>query len=141
MRLNRLDRIEFFTMSCGISGLIGIAIGTTAITGSLIALKTNPFNVVPTHGTLIKKVTRFGLTSLGGGLFAFGLGIAVAKHVGENLPSSFTQGDENYLTKTHKCQGCKYFHGYYSSNENYLICAVHPAGVEESICPDWEPKA
>lgn len=147
---NKLQKIEYFTMTCGISGLIGIAIGTTAITASVVALRGNPFNVIQTHEPLIRKVTRFGLVSLGAGFFSFGLGVSVAKYAGENfsdpeLESSFkgfNKEETQYLDLTSKCYDCKYFHGHcYGDDDIDLICAVHPGGVEKSVCPDWEPKA
>lgn len=142
---NKLQKIEYFTMSCGIGGLIGIAIGTTAITVSTVALRTNPFDVIQTHEPLIRKVTRFGLISLGSGLFAFGLGVAVAKHIGENYPDSevgftgFSEDEKRFLELTSGCKDCKYFHGQcYGEDDVDLICGIHPYG--NTNCPDWEPK-
>ncbi len=38
--------IQRFTTSFGLGGLISITIGTVAITGSTIALRINPYNVL-----------------------------------------------------------------------------------------------
>ncbi|MCU0525817.1 MAG: hypothetical protein MUF72_13425 [Elainella sp. Prado103] len=35
------------------------------------------------------------------------------------------------------CQGCCHYHGQVYGG-NRLICAMHPYGVEEDRCPDWE---
>lgn len=133
----RYKDIERFTTTFGIGGLISIAIGTTAITASTIALQTNVFNVLDKHETLVKETTRFGTTFLGTGLIALGIGVGVARHVGENHP--FTEDEKRYLAKIEKCKNCKYFHGvqYYSTD---LICAVNPSGLEGDNCPDWEQK-
>lgn len=30
------------------------------------------------------------------------------------------------------CQGCKYYYG------GYINCALHPEGIQDSFCNDWE---
>ncbi|BAZ19076.1 hypothetical protein NIES4071_109610 (plasmid) [Calothrix sp. NIES-4071] len=139
--------IDYFTMTCGISGLIGIAIGTTAITASTVALRTNPFNVIQTQEPLIRKAAKYGYLSLGSGLFAFGLGVGVAKYAADKLSDpeleqefrGISEDEARYLDLTQKCKGCKYFHGQcYGKDDTDLICAIHPEGVEESVCPDYE---
>jgi hypothetical protein len=48
------------------------------------------------------------------------------------------------MAKTDECTRCQRFSGYLSSE--FLVCAVHPSGPEQSPCPDfsevagqWEP--
>jgi len=38
------------------------------------------------------------------------------------------------------CQGCLHYHGFVYE-DNLLVCAMHPSGVEDSSCPDWESAA
>lgn len=35
------------------------------------------------------------------------------------------------------CINCANYHGYIY-NDNLFVCAMHPYGVEENTCPDWE---
>jgi hypothetical protein len=35
------------------------------------------------------------------------------------------------------CQGCSLYHGQ-AYNGNRLICGMHPYGVEDDYCADWE---
>jgi hypothetical protein len=35
------------------------------------------------------------------------------------------------------CQGCCHYHGQYYGG-NFLVCGMHPYGVESEHCPDWE---
>lgn len=51
---------------------------------------------------------------------------------------------ENFVTYVHPtasrhpaCQGCQHYHGH-TYNGNLLVCAMHPSGVEDETCPDWE---
>ncbi len=129
--------IERFTSTFGIGGLISIAISTTAITASTIALRTNVFNVLEKHEPQVREIARFGTTFLGVGLMGLGIGVGVARHVGEN--HHFSEDEKRYLAKIEKCKNCKYFHGvqYYSTD---LICAVNPSGLEGDNCPDGEQK-
>ncbi len=39
------------------------------------------------------------------------------------------------MSKTEDCDRCENFSGY--DDEHFLVCAIHPAGPEESPCPDW----
>lgn len=38
------------------------------------------------------------------------------------------------------CQGCHFYHGKAYGGER-LICAMHPYGVEDDYCTDWEAEA
>ncbi|MBI4784224.1 MAG: hypothetical protein HY785_23335 [Oscillatoriophycideae cyanobacterium NC_groundwater_1537_Pr4_S-0.65um_50_18] len=35
------------------------------------------------------------------------------------------------------CQGCRFYHGQ-TYNGNHLICGMHPYGVDDDYCADWE---
>jgi hypothetical protein len=35
------------------------------------------------------------------------------------------------------CVGCAHYHGE-TYGENLLVCAMHPYGVEDRICSDWQ---
>ncbi len=35
------------------------------------------------------------------------------------------------------CIGCRHYHGQ-SYGGNLFVCAMHPYGVDEHTCPDWE---
>lgn len=37
------------------------------------------------------------------------------------------------------CRGCQHYHGHVYGG-NLLVCAMHPNGVEEDTCPDWESQ-
>jgi hypothetical protein len=38
------------------------------------------------------------------------------------------------------CEGCCYYHGQ-TYGGNHLVCAMHPYGVENDTCPDWQATA
>ncbi|MBD1849940.1 hypothetical protein [Leptolyngbya sp. FACHB-711] len=38
------------------------------------------------------------------------------------------------------CRGCLHFHGR-TYNGNYLVCGMHPYGVETETCSDWEQRS
>jgi predicted RNA-binding Zn-ribbon protein involved in translation (DUF1610 family) len=40
------------------------------------------------------------------------------------------------MSKTEECDRCENFSGY--KGEGFLVCAMHPAGPEETPCPDWD---
>ncbi|MGL5080456.1 MAG: hypothetical protein ACRC8A_03120 [Microcoleaceae cyanobacterium] len=40
-------------------------------------------------------------------------------------------------TQYSACRGCQYYHGQVYGG-SLLVCAMHPHGVEEETCPDWE---
>ncbi len=54
-----------------------------------------------------------------------------------NTSRPFTQTVTPVLHEHPACVGCSNYHG-----ENYggniLVCAMHPYGVEEQSCSDWE---
>ena len=35
------------------------------------------------------------------------------------------------------CRGCRHYHGEVHGG-NLLVCGMHPYGVEDETCPDWE---
>ncbi len=35
------------------------------------------------------------------------------------------------------CLGCQHYHGQ-TYGGHFLVCGMHPYGVEDSHCPDWE---
>ena len=59
---------------------------------------------------------------------------------GENIPDSYF-GLVPYRSATPQhhpaCMGCRHYHGFVHEG-NLLVCAMHPYGVEEEHCPDWE---
>lgn len=138
MKFNQLDIITKFTLTFGVSGMVATCIGIGAnIAGATTFI--NPyFKKTPTLETCIKNVFYTGNILIGSGLILVGGSVAIAKYAGENLPASyFNEDGEKYLSKTYKCQDCKYFHGH-QYNDVDFICAVHSSGVEESICFDKE---
>ena len=44
-----------------------------------------------------------------------------------------TPGEDNHAA----CVGCRHYHGQ-AYNGQILVCGMHPYGVEDSYCPDWE---
>lgn len=38
------------------------------------------------------------------------------------------------------CQGCQHYHGRIYGG-TLLVCAMHPFGVEDDRCPDWETRS
>ncbi len=51
---------------------------------------------------------------------------------------------ESFVTYVHPtagrnpaCRGCQHYHGQ-TYNGNLLVCGMHPYGVEDETCPDWE---
>ncbi len=41
------------------------------------------------------------------------------------------------LEKHPACRGCRNYHGQVYGG-NLLVCGMHPYGVEDETCPDWE---
>lgn len=141
---NKLDIITKFTMTFGIIGMSAICIGFGANIAGVAALGTFQFHKTAGLESCIKKAFYFGNILTGSGFILVGGSIAVAKYAGENLPDNyfieeikgFTEEQENYLAKTHKCNHCRYFHGH-QYNGIDLVCGVHPSGWEGDECPDW----
>lgn len=44
-----------------------------------------------------------------------------------------TPGEDNHAA----CVGCCHYHGQ-AYNGQILVCGMHPYGVEDNYCPDWE---
>ena len=44
-----------------------------------------------------------------------------------------TPGEDNHAA----CVGCRHYHGQ-AYNGQILVCGMHPYGVEDNYCPDWE---
>jgi hypothetical protein len=40
------------------------------------------------------------------------------------------------MSKSQDCYRCGNFSGY--EEEDFLVCAMHPAGPELTPCPDWD---
>lgn len=53
------------------------------------------------------------------------------------------EGFVNYVqptvTQYAACRGCRNYHGHVYGG-NLLVCAIHPSGVEDDTCPDWESE-
>lgn len=142
MKFNKLDIITKFTLTFGITGIVATCIGMGTNIAAITTIGIAGFSKTPTLESCIKKAFYFGNILIGSGFIAVGGSMAIAKYAGENLPdeyflegSCFTEEQEKYLSKTHKCNHCKYFHGHQYSGVD-LICAVHPAGWEGDDCPD-----
>jgi hypothetical protein len=50
---------------------------------------------------------------------------------------SFVSYAHPTASKNPACRGCQHYHGHVYNN-NLLVCAMHPSGVEDETCPDWE---
>lgn len=142
MKFNKLDIITKFTLTFGITGMVAACIGVGIDMAAITTIGIARFNKTTTSESCVNKVFYVGNILIGSGLFVVGSSIAIAKYAGENLSDSyfnegsvFTEEQEKYLSKTHKCNHCKYFHGhqYYGVD---LICAVYPDGWEGDDCPD-----
>ncbi|ABG50880.1 conserved hypothetical protein [Trichodesmium erythraeum IMS101] len=46
---------------------------------------------------------------------------------------------EPTIEKHPACRGCIHYHGQFYGG-NLLVCAMHPYGVEDKSCLDWEPE-
>ena len=57
----------------------------------------------------------------------------------ENFDPAFPYAVDATTEKNPACVGCKHYHGY-AYGGNLLVCGMHPSGVEDSICPDWEQE-
>lgn len=44
------------------------------------------------------------------------------------------------VTQHSACRGCRNYHGQVYGG-NLLVCAMHPSGVEDDTCPDWESRS
>lgn len=77
MRINKFRIIEAFTMSFCIGGVLAITVGTVAIIGSVVALRTNAFGVITNHEPLITKAARYGDISITTGLAALVIAIVL----------------------------------------------------------------
>lgn len=101
---------------------------STTLGGSLLVFgqrKPNYFNIViPVSYARL----AFGLGMLGTGLTML-------------LASRIEAAELRELLKPRPipapCRGCKYYHGI-SYNGVPLICTVHPEGIEDVQCPDWQ---
>lgn len=43
------------------------------------------------------------------------------------------------VTQNPACRGCQHYHGQVYGG-NLLVCGMHPYGVEDETCPDWESQ-
>ncbi|MBF2066697.1 MAG: hypothetical protein IGS39_20110 [Calothrix sp. C42_A2020_038] len=57
----------------------------------------------------------------------------------ESFDPAFPYSVEATKEKNPACIGCKHYHGY-AYGGNLLVCGMHPSGVEEITCPDWEKE-
>jgi len=55
----------------------------------------------------------------------------------EDIDYYFVDRVEPTLEKHPACRGCINYHGQVYGG-NLLVCAMHPHGVEDESCPDWE---
>ena len=55
----------------------------------------------------------------------------------EDMDYYFVDHVEPTVEKHPVCRGCIHYHGQVYG-ENLLVCAMHPYGVEDESCSDWE---
>ena len=55
----------------------------------------------------------------------------------EDIDYYFVDHVEPTLEKHPACRGCIHYHGQVYGG-NLLVCGMHPYGVEDESCPDWE---
>ncbi|MDJ0520307.1 MAG: hypothetical protein QNJ74_30000 [Trichodesmium sp. MO_231.B1] len=55
----------------------------------------------------------------------------------EDIDSYFVDHVEPTVEKHPACRGCTHYHGQVYGG-NLLVCGMHPYGVEDESCPDWE---
>jgi hypothetical protein len=61
------------------------------------------------------------------------------EEITEDIDPGFPYGVEASLEKNAACIGCSNYHGQVYSG-NLLVCAMHPHGWDDEICPDWEKE-
>ncbi len=140
MKLSKSDIIDIFTVTCGVGGAIAAIIGAATYTSGLVGMSTIYLGkIFDDQRPTLQKMMVYGSTWAGVGLFATGLGIAVARSAAEKSASEqlFTDDEIAFLKTIKPCSGCKYFHGV-NYNGVDLICSLHPHGVDTNTCPDWE---
>jgi hypothetical protein len=57
----------------------------------------------------------------------------------DNFDPAFPYAVDATHEKNAACVGCKHYHGY-AYGGNLLVCGMHPSGVEDATCPDWEKE-
>ncbi len=55
----------------------------------------------------------------------------------EDIDYYFVDHVEPTVEKHSACRGCIHYHGQVYGG-NLLVCGMHPYGVEDESCPDWE---
>ncbi|MGD1700754.1 hypothetical protein [Dapis sp. BLCC M229] len=55
----------------------------------------------------------------------------------EDIDYYFVDHVEPTVEKHPACRGCTHYHGQVYGG-NLLVCGMHPYGVEDESCPDWE---
>jgi hypothetical protein len=98
-----------------------------AIAGVLAVNKVQPKPIL--------RHTIIGLLSIGGSCAITGLiaGITFNRGVEDILISELDLLQRGHIRNCPKvCKGCKYYYG------GIINCAVHPDGVQDSICNDWK---
>ena len=55
----------------------------------------------------------------------------------EDIDYYFVDHVEPTVQKHPACRGCVHYHGEVYGG-NLLVCGMHPYGVEDESCPDWE---
>ena len=55
----------------------------------------------------------------------------------EDMDYYFIDHIEPTLEEYPACRGCIHYHGQVYGG-NLLVCGMHPYGVEDESCPDWE---
>ncbi|MBR8836367.1 MAG: hypothetical protein DSM106950_20680 [Stigonema ocellatum SAG 48.90 = DSM 106950] len=151
MKFSKSEIITILTASAGMSGAIAATIGGASCLIGLTGVGTIELGkFIQPHRAIFQKMAFYGGASVGAGLFLSTSGVAIAKrccfqqiarHMSRRKAAEELMPPQEsvveYLFKPTACQECKYFHGI-NYNGIPLICAIHPHGVNNEDCPDWE---
>lgn len=107
-------------------GIVAVLLGA-AIAGILAVNKAQPKPIL--------RHTIIGLLSIGGasaitGVIAGRFFNSIDNQISAELELLQQRARVRNCPKV--CQGCKYYHG------ELINCALHPEGVQDSSCNDWE---
>ena len=108
----------------------GIAMTLLGITIQIV-LTINKMQPKPMVRNTIITLVSVGMASAITGVIA---GVSFSNEVHNRLMAELEL--ERQRTRARNCpkicQGCKYYHG------EFINCALHPEGVQDSFCKDWE---
>lgn len=142
MRIFKLRILSFISTTAGIGGILAVIIGGSACFGGLAAIGTIKLGkILAPNRPIYQKMILYGGISVWSGFFLGGTCAACAQ-IGKRLADEESRRIINEEIKTHQqryptCSGCKHFHGT-EYNGVMFVCGMHPYGVSEDKCPDWE---